>query len=68
MGERPQDEQERVSLLGDEGRQVAANLTRIAVGQLSTEELGPAYFTAPDGTTGIEVDAETWVLFDGPVA
>jgi len=49
-----------LSLKGEEGRKVAVNLARFALGKLSLEELkDPRYSLTPDGAVRLELDEES---------
>lgn len=49
-----------LSLLGEEGKTVARNMARIALGDLSPEDLDDdRYYVADDGVPGIRIDEAT---------
>jgi len=50
---------ERISTAGEAGRVAARNVRLLSVGLLQVDDLGPAYYRAPDGTIGLHLDDES---------
>ncbi|HVV58011.1 MAG TPA: hypothetical protein VHC45_06575 [Gaiellaceae bacterium] len=56
---------EGLSLLGEEGREVAENVARIALGTLAVGDLNdPRYGLAPDGALRLHVDSTSFEAVD----
>jgi len=51
---------EGLSLRGEAGRQIAVNLARLALGQISLKDLDdPRYGLTPDGAISLDLDDES---------
>ena len=51
--------EERISTAGEAGRIAAKNMRLLSAGLIDVEDLGPAYYRAPDGTIGLHLDEES---------